>query len=164
MVSRMSVTCGAGRTGQSVLLLRALVGFSAAIGVTAATPATGFVGQGSCGNHTCTFCPSSIRVSPTTLRPYGTTASDYGDRCAHGPFFHIVAVSADHATGNVAMCAGMKTAPNGSGGNAGSVGVTCSTSTKMVEASGYETAGYATIINWDSLATHYSFRGGAGYD
>lgn len=31
-------------------------------------------------------------------------------------------------------------------------------------ASGYETAGYATIINWDSLATHYSFRGGAGYD
>jgi hypothetical protein len=76
----------------------------------------------------------------------------------------MVAVSADHATGNVAMCAGMKTAPNGSGGNAGSVGVTCSTSTKMVEASGYETAGYATIINWDSLATHYSFRGGAGYD
>jgi hypothetical protein len=34
----------------------------------------------------------------------------------------------------------------------------------MVEASGYETAGYATIINWYSRATHYSFRGGAGYD
>lgn len=117
--------------------------------------ALGFAGSGSCSQGFCGFC------SDVSLDSYGTTASDYGDRCAYGYFVGVRHVANLHPSGSTMLCVGMKTASNGSAGNAG-FGVTCAAGQKAITAWGNPTAGYATIINWDHVR-HTRFQGTASY-
>ena len=59
------------------------------------------------------------------------------------------------------MCAGAKTASDGSGYNNAPMGVGCTFNTfyERIENCDNRQSGYATIINYDANATHYGFYG-----